>query len=570
MFNEFKRFSQERGQRFYRLSKPLQILVLALLLLLPAALLLWLFDKLIVFFIARSYVDEIALVFDLNEHLSQALALIVFVTGLYFFSRIFSFSKTSRLIGSLGLVALLIAHALFLWQGTKNQYFEASGKALKCYVLSREGEVRYLERANIGRIDSVTGRVCREVTPEMKERLQQYIEGKRPERIYDEQPYFFDPRTGEPIVWFWKGRSGVIELFNLMGFHPETGEELQPVTRDVVDEVKEQVARKKQEEKREQEEEERKRRPPERIDPDTIVFFDPVTGEPRVWFWHGQLGEYEFYDKPGYHPRTGEPLRILTRDDIAAWKRETELLETRRKQEQLRREQEQARREKEQQEKAEREERERQEELRRQQREIQSGSLCDEIAANPADPRKPSVVPGVPYEELKERAAEALDVCRVAITKFPSELRYRYQYARALGFSDSEKAIAMYRQLTRQRYPAAFDNLGTLLLQRKDKNSRGEAITVFKEGVQLGDPDSMVSLADLINRRFVPVPNPVATRYALLNRAAELGHQGAKRAVEQMDIEFQAQQRERASQQQQQQIILDLMGTILGGAIGHR
>src|SRR5262249_51147084 len=97
-----------------------------------------------------------------------------------------------------------------------------------------------------------------------------YKEGKRPERIYDEQPDFFDPRTGEPIIWFWKGRSGIIELFNLMGFHPEPGEELQPVTPDVVDEFKEQIARKKQEEKREQEEEERKRRPPQRIDPDTL------------------------------------------------------------------------------------------------------------------------------------------------------------------------------------------------------------------------------------------------------------------------------------------------------------
>jgi hypothetical protein len=316
LLNEFKRFSQERGEQFYRLSKPLQFLILALVLLLPAALLLWLIDKIFVFFLARSYVEEIASVFDLNEHLSRALSLIVFVTGLYFFSRIFTFSKSSRLLGSLGLVALLIAHALFLWQGTKNQYFEASGKALKCYVLSREGEVRYLERASIGRIDPVTGRVCREVTPEMLERLQEYKEGKRPERIYEEQPDFFDPRTGEPIIWFWRAKSGTIEIFNLMGFHPETGEELQPITRDVVDQFKEQLARKMQEEKRAQEEEERKRRPPQRIDPDGIVFFDPVTGEPRIWFWRGKLGEYEFYDKPGYHPRTGDPLKIITREDI--------------------------------------------------------------------------------------------------------------------------------------------------------------------------------------------------------------------------------------------------------------
>ncbi len=44
-----------------------------------------------------------------------------------------------------------------------------------------------------------------------------------------------DSRTGEPIVWFSKNTGGSIELFDLMGFHPITGEELLPITRDVVE-----------------------------------------------------------------------------------------------------------------------------------------------------------------------------------------------------------------------------------------------------------------------------------------------------------------------------------------------
>ena len=64
------------------------------------------------------------------------------------------------------------------------------------------------------------------------------------------------------IIWFWRAESGEIELFNLMGFHPESGEELQPVTRDVVDAFKAQVALHRKEEA------ESSRRPPQRVDLD--------------------------------------------------------------------------------------------------------------------------------------------------------------------------------------------------------------------------------------------------------------------------------------------------------------
>jgi len=564
LLSKIKTFVQERRNELSFLGKPLQIVIVGLLVLLPAALLLWIFDQLFIFFLARSYVDDIAVAFNINKHLAKAMALVVFVMGVYFVSKLFSLSKSSRLVGKLGLVALLIAHALFLWQGTKNQFFDTSGKAIKCYILSRDGEVRYLERPGI---DAVTGRLCREVTSETLERLQAYAKGKRPERIFKEKPEFFDPRTGEPIVWFWRSKSGAIELFNLMGFHPERGEELQPVSRDVVEAFKAQVALQKQEEERREQEEERKRRPPQRIDPDNFEFFDAVSGKPRAWYWRGEGGEYEFYDNQGFRPRTGEALKLFDAEAIATWERET----ARRKQEQLRREKEQRERsereERKQQEALERQQREQEKDLERRQLEAQAGSQCDQLAANPNDPRKPSDVTGVHFDELKEHAAEAVKVCYSAMAVFPDEARYRYQYARALGFSEPDKAIGIYGQLTRQKYPAAFDNLGSLLWQRKNNESKTEAINVFKEGVRLGDPDSMVSLAGLIGSRYVPVPNPFAAKYALLKHAAGLGHEGAKLAVERMEIELQQQQQERASQQQQEQMMLQLFGNILGGAI---
>lgn len=622
MINQFIRFVQKRSQELSLLSKPLQIFICSLLFLLPAALLLWLFDKIFIYFLARSYVDDVAVVFNLNKHLAQAVSLAVFVAGVYLISKIFSLSRSSRLLGTAGLLAILIAHSLLLWQGTKNQFFDRSGKAIKCYVLSRDGDVRYLEREGV---DAVTGRPCRDVTPETIERLQEYAKGKRPERVSEDEPVFFDPRTGEPIIWFWRAKSGEIELFNLMGFHPESGEDLQPITRDVVDAFKAQIAlHKKEEEERsrrppqrvdldnyspfdprtgqvrvwywrgpngdyefydnhgfhpssgaplvavtkeildeakkaqlaeQRKKEERKRRPPQQIDPNKFAFFDPASGEPQVWYWRGQNGEYEFYDNQGFHPRTGESLKIINGEAIAVWKRDTEAAESRRRQEQLQRE-------KERREQTERQEREQQEALARQQRQAQAGVMCDQAAANPADPRKPSDTPGVSYDELKGHATEALEICRLAMDTFPDELRYKYQYARALDFSEPDKAIGIYNQLTGKKYPAAFDNLGSLLLRRRNYSG---AIAVFKGGAQLGDPDSMVSLVDLIQRGYVHVENPEAAKFALLSRAAQLGHQGAQLAVEQLKVEFQQKQQEREFQQQQQRMMLDMFGRILGG-----
>jgi len=72
-----------------------------------------------------------------------------------------------------------------------------------------------------------------------------------------------------------------------------------------------------------------------------------------------------------------------------------------------------------------------------------------------------------------------------------------------------------------------------------------------------------LSLANLIQRGLVRgVGNPEATRFALLSRAAQLGHQGAQRAVEELKLEFQQKQQE---QEVQQRMLLNLFGNILGG-----
>ena len=310
MRNELNRLKQKLTETFGALNKSNQIFIVAVCAILVLYMFLWLIDKLFVYFLAKSYVSEIADVFNLNTHLAAAASFAIFITFVYLLSLSFSFTRKSRIIGVLGLAAMVIMHSLLLWQGTQNQFFDRSGKAIKCYILSRDGVVRYMERAGI---DPVTGRQCQDVTPELLERLQEYARGRRPELVLEDEPVFFDQRTGEPIIWFWRAKSGDIELFNLMGFHPESGEELRPITPAVVAEWKQQWLWK-----------ERHRHPPNRVDPLTYAFFDPKTGEARVWYWRSPDGEYEFYDNPGFQPSTGEALIPATKDVFEDWRRGTE------------------------------------------------------------------------------------------------------------------------------------------------------------------------------------------------------------------------------------------------------
>ncbi|HVI11411.1 MAG TPA: hypothetical protein VM822_00930, partial [Pseudolabrys sp.] len=170
----------------------------------------------------------------------------------------------------------------------------------QCYIIQRGAAQPVIYRDHSPGIDQETGRECRLVTPGLIERLKEYAEGKRPVRIKAPQPEFFDPRTSEPIVWY-VDRGGTIEIFDLMGYHPETSEELLPVTPEIVDRWTAQQAQKR-------------RKPPARVDPVLHPWFDVKTGRPNIWHTPEETGALEFFDGPGFHPKTGKALIEITQD----------------------------------------------------------------------------------------------------------------------------------------------------------------------------------------------------------------------------------------------------------------
>ena len=56
---------------------------------------------------------------------------------------------------------------------------------------------------------------------------------------------------------------------------------------------------------------------------DPVEFFDKTTGKVKVWYWRAESA-YEFYDAPGFHPRTGQALTGVTLDVITEWQQISE------------------------------------------------------------------------------------------------------------------------------------------------------------------------------------------------------------------------------------------------------
>jgi len=410
----------------------------------------------------------------------------------------------------------------------------------KCYIITRDG-VRYGDKPGI---DQLTGRQCREMTDQLIERLREYEKGKRPTKIVSNDPTFFDPATGEPIVWYLKTAAGQIELFDLMGFHPATGEELVPVTKEVANEWSQQR---------------RKCVPvPVKISPDTRIF-DPASGNPRLWHWRSANGEYEFFDCEGFHPRNGEALKPFNQETFSKY--EKDLREKEAQLKRLRKEQEEQK-QKEEKEKADRKRQEEQEAKRREderRRASEAARRCDELAANPSDSRR--MGEGVAFDALKPQAREAAANCELAVAQNPTELRFRYQLGRALEWIDWKKAFHIHQELVARGYPAAFDNLGWLYF--RERSDPAQAVIWFRRGVQAGDSDSMVSLADMINRGYAVPANQSEEKLRLYRRAAELGNAVAIRAYQGEIAKEQATQQERILQLEQQRRMMQIIGTVI-------
>lgn len=163
---------------------------------------------------------------------------------------------------------------------------------------------------------------------------------------------------------------------------------------------------------------------------------------------------------------------------------------------------------------------------------VQEAALqCDLLAANPFDRNRSPDTPGVTMPMLRANAAAAIAACKQASEALPMQLRFTYQHARALQNTDPDQAFQLFAALARQRYPAAFDNMAWIILSRG--GDRNQAAQLLREGAAMGDPDASFTLGMLIKDGAVPA-RPGENPQALLQRAAQQGHQGAQAVLNNM------------------------------------
>jgi hypothetical protein len=121
---------------------------------------------------------------------------------------------------------------------------------------------------------------------------------------------YFGHNRGEALKYFAVTPEG-IRFFDSPGFDPKYGIQLKPVKSDMMTKYQRKLLGLK----------------PKRVDqedPMGIEFFDPITGEPKIWFYINDQGDYELFDGPGIHPTYGLELKPMTANIVQAYKKRLE------------------------------------------------------------------------------------------------------------------------------------------------------------------------------------------------------------------------------------------------------
>ncbi len=145
---------------------------------------------------------------------------------------LFSFHEGKRILSILLISIFLVVSCYTMYSFTQDQYFK------KWYSKSPEGYRIYSK----GGFDPVTGEKLEKITPEIAREIEIWKKYKNePLQPIKEKNQFFD-NWGRAIRWYYRYPNGKIEIFKWKGFHPITGEELLPVTKEIVQEYLKQLA----------------------------------------------------------------------------------------------------------------------------------------------------------------------------------------------------------------------------------------------------------------------------------------------------------------------------------------
>lgn len=129
-----------------------------------------------------------------------------------------------------------------------------------------------------------------------------YIAGFSVSMFFLGKDLYFKAKDGKVLKYYSVRQNGEIVIFDNPGYDPQTQAKLKPVTQEIVEQINL-----------------RKDGNPEKKDPETAIWFNPFTGKPQLWYCAVAANTFDFFDKPGYHPRTGKDLMPVSREFYATW-----------------------------------------------------------------------------------------------------------------------------------------------------------------------------------------------------------------------------------------------------------
>jgi len=238
-----------------------------------------------------------------NSYLAKAVILASLIPLFIAFKWSFAFLPSQRKKAYLLFIFYILSFYTFMYMLTKDKNFSfSSGEAIRYYAMTPEG-IKYYDHAGF---DPVYGIKLKPVDKTIAR------SGALSPKQISAPSNFFDITTGDPTVWYYENNDGSIELFNQPGFHPLYAQELKPITPDIVKKYTKQISNQK---KVQGQESIYSNPSPKKVDSPTS-FFDPISNEPILWYCITPGNHYDFFDKPGYHPKYGTRLIHVTPDVV--------------------------------------------------------------------------------------------------------------------------------------------------------------------------------------------------------------------------------------------------------------
>lgn len=182
------------------------------------------------------FIDHLSSDFGLEETYARPFAialtaLAVAATPTLLLAILFGYRAQVTFVAILG-VSVIFAVATYFF--TDDVYFDrVTGKAQKCYAKTLEG----FKFSSTCDFDPKLGVRFQKIDSDvMKEIVFWQRNGALKDIPSVNDGQYFDPLTGESIVWYSLHSNGSIRLFSLPGFDPATGKRLKPITKKVIDE----------------------------------------------------------------------------------------------------------------------------------------------------------------------------------------------------------------------------------------------------------------------------------------------------------------------------------------------